>query len=479
MKKWLDKTWAKATAFCLLIAFTVLLTAGIVGIVFLVTEDVYLDGGKRLQEDRYQNYIYREISSVCYYLSDNLTEGRDLNDPALAEDFAQMFANSSCELTVVDKTGKLNNYELIVESPGEDTETFTFADDRTVTVTARLDPDRVKLTYEDILINRLIRWRYGIIALTAVCLICWLISLIFTVSSAGHWHGYEGIHLTWLDRIPADLWLAAFLICIYLLVDSDSDLSIAITVLLVLLFYFFLPAFAAQCKADVVIKNSLTARLCRGILKVFGRIGRALAAIPLVWKTSLCVLLLLAFDCLCIANYWDTEFLVVMLIVNAAVGLFLIYTAAGLRKLQKGGRDLAAGNYDSHIDTGRLFGDFRRHGENLNAIQQGMQRAVEQQMRSERMKTELITNVSHDIKTPLTSIVNYVDLLKKEKIDNPTAREYIEADWSSIFPTIPPSARGRRSACARFRTSPPRSGSRCATDIRPRRSTRRSSVRAF
>ena len=61
----------------------------------------------------------------------------------------------------------------------------------------------------------------------------------------------------------------------------------------------------------------------------------------------------------------------------------------------------------------------------MNRLQSGMESAVQEQMRAERMKTELITNVSHDIKTPLTSIVNYVDLLKKEDIPSPAAQEYI------------------------------------------------------
>ena len=73
-----------------------------------------------------------------------------------------------------------------------------------------------------------------------------------------------------------------------------------------------------------------------------------------------------------------------------------------------------------------LRGPFREHGENLNNIRQGIQHAVEEQMKSERMKTELITNVSHDIKTPLTSIVSYVDLLKKQAMPNDQAREYLE-----------------------------------------------------
>lgn len=69
--------------------------------------------------------------------------------------------------------------------------------------------------------------------------------------------------------------------------------------------------------------------------------------------------------------------------------------------------------------------EFRQHGENLNCIKEGIQLAVDERMRSERMKTELITNVSHDIKTPLTSIISYVDLLEKEQLENEKAAEYI------------------------------------------------------
>jgi signal transduction histidine kinase len=75
-------------------------------------------------------------------------------------------------------------------------------------------------------------------------------------------------------------------------------------------------------------------------------------------------------------------------------------------------------------DTGRLVLDLRRHAEDLNAIGAGMARAVEQRLRGERLKTELITNVSHDIKTPLTSIINYIDLLRQENLPD-RAGEYV------------------------------------------------------
>lgn len=73
--------------------------------------------------------------------------------------------------------------------------------------------------------------------------------------------------------------------------------------------------------------------------------------------------------------------------------------------------------------------ELKRHAANLNSVQQGIQQAVEEKMKSERLKTQLITNVSHDIKTPLTSIVNYVDLLKKEEMPSDSAREYLEC-WT-------------------------------------------------
>ena len=69
--------------------------------------------------------------------------------------------------------------------------------------------------------------------------------------------------------------------------------------------------------------------------------------------------------------------------------------------------------------------ELKRHAANLNSVQQGIQQAVEEKMKSERLKTQLITNVSHDIKTPLTSIVNNVDLLKKEEMPSDAAREYL------------------------------------------------------
>ena len=73
-----------------------------------------------------------------------------------------------------------------------------------------------------------------------------------------------------------------------------------------------------------------------------------------------------------------------------------------------------------------MYWEFKQHADNLNAVGDGIASAVNERMKSEHFKTELITNVSHDIKTPLTSIINYVDLIKKEHITDSKLSEYVD-----------------------------------------------------
>ncbi len=122
----------------------------------------------------------------------------------------------------------------------------------------------------------------------------------------------------------------------------------------------------------------------------------------------------------------DGVFVFAFIIFKVVAALLLVAVIYALQVLFKGGDSLAKGDYSYKVDTKYMLGDFKKHGENLNNINEGVQAAVDEQMKSERMKTELITNVSHDIKTPVTSIVNYVDLLEKENIDHEPEHSYIE-----------------------------------------------------
>ena len=97
-----------------------------------------------------------------------------------------------------------------------------------------------------------------------------------------------------------------------------------------------------------------------------------------------------------------------------------------LKKIKLAAEELASGNLEYKISTEHMLSEFKKHGENMNNIADVLNVAIENRLQSERMKTELISNVSHDIKTPLTSIINYAGLIEKEECNSPKHKEYAE-----------------------------------------------------
>ena len=188
-----------------------------------------------------------------------------------------------------------------------------------------------------------------------------------------------------------------------------------------------------QGRARAVTRSSLllvrAGRLCRRGLKKLGRgLDRLADKLPLFWLAALVFLACCFLEGLTIIAIADGNFGGVFLwfLFKALELAGVIWLVLSFRKLQEGGKELAAGNLDHQVPLTGLKGPFRSHGEDLNHIRDGIRAAVEEQMKSERMKTALITNVSHDIKTPLTSIISYVDLLKKQEMPTQEAKEYLE-----------------------------------------------------
>ena len=162
---------------------------------------------------------------------------------------------------------------------------------------------------------------------------------------------------------------------------------------------------------------------CKGLLAGF---GGAVKKIPLIWKAVVILGGIAVVQFMFFAmNTYDGSSVVVALLWNIVLFLLGIIICLMLKRLQEGARTIADGDLEHRIDTKNLYLDFKEHAECLNRIGEGLSHNVDARLRSERMKTELITNVSHDLKTPLTSIVNYVDLLKKEHLEG-TAAEYVE-----------------------------------------------------
>lgn len=103
---------------------------------------------------------------------------------------------------------------------------------------------------------------------------------------------------------------------------------------------------------------------------------------------------------------------------------YLVKVIDKSKALTEASSDLSKGNFDVVVPED--MGILTPYARNLNNIKEGFRLAVEKEVRSQNMKTELISNVSHDLKTPLTSIITYIDLLKKEDIDEETKKEYID-----------------------------------------------------
>lgn len=129
---------------------------------------------------------------------------------------------------------------------------------------------------------------------------------------------------------------------------------------------------------------------------------------------------------LCCLHWRQDIYLIFLFLLKIAEGIIILFALMQMQKLQEGSKRIAAGELSKPIDTTQMVWEFKKHGENINKVGDGIALAVEERMKSERFKTELITNVSHDIKTPLTSIINYVDLIKKQNIQDNTLQEYVD-----------------------------------------------------
>lgn len=291
--------------------------------------------------------------------------------------------------------------------------------------------------------NRAYDLRYELIAIAVVSLILSILLFVFLMSAAGHRDGSDTITPNFIDRIPFDLFaliIALPGICgVALGVEVADRFAFAnllgllvVFVLLELLLTLFFMSLATRLKLKNVLKSCLIYRALSWCWRFFKKMCRALAALvhalPLLGRAGFVVaaVLLVEFIFICATEHSTGAELFGWFIERAVLLALLVYLLACVKRLRTGASKIAQGDMNYSIDTKYMHGDLLDHANDLNSIRDGISRAVNERMKSEHFKTELITNVSHDIKTPLTSIVNYVDLLSKENIENEKAQEYIE-----------------------------------------------------
>ncbi len=292
-----------------------------------------------------------------------------------------------------------------------------------------------------------VAYRYELIVATVAAALLWIISLIFLLSAAGHKKGEEEIKPNVQDAIPFDLYLVIYVgvvACACVIVSELSYyVTLSQTVFLMLpigtvvgfgLLAALLMTFATRCKIKTLFRNTVCGYVIRFCIKMVKKLWGALMSvirnIPYIW-VQLCVAIVLVAANILLATvalngYGDGFAAFLWLVLQCVAVAAVVYFSICMNKIMQGAKKLAEGQQRTRVATGKMMLHYKDMAENLNHLGEGMERAVAEQVKSERMKTELITNVSHDIKTPITSLINYVDLLKKEEIENETAKEYIE-----------------------------------------------------
>lgn len=278
-----------------------------------------------------------------------------------------------------------------------------------------------------------------------------IVCLVWLTIVAGRSNRDDELHLNWFDAWKTEvaatvvivLWLIPVLLSGSILsltdlfMDLNNDLATlygyynyvmnsipyvigggilaAYTCLMFLVGYLSL---VRRLKAGTMWKNSVLHMIVQFVHQVSINIGS-------VWKVVIIFGgLFLIHGAAQISGH--SVLFVILLPIDIVAFVYLVYQTIGKKKIKQGISQIAHGEIDYKIDTTGLSGEQKEVAELVNVIGIGLNKAVEKSVKNERLKTDLITNVSHDIKTPLTSIINYVELLKQENFEDPKIRRYIE-----------------------------------------------------
>ncbi len=278
-----------------------------------------------------------------------------------------------------------------------------------------------------------------------------ILFFIYLMASVGHREGHEEICLDKFDRWPTEPAalliiggiLAFVFICSWLAtVFAESFftsrqiytvmqiVSVAVSVIIGLIGFFSL---VKRLKAGIVWKNSLLRKVCmtlvrwgKALVRNWPTSGKVTAVIILYWVITIPLCMFITIN-----RFWGSFFLyvtgiIVFVGIQVAAAGVILWAVINRRRILEGVERISGGDLEYVIGDEGMLADDRRLVEAINNIGAGFQDAVDTAVKSERMKADLITNVSHDIKTPLTSIINYVDLMKRENIEDETLTRYLE-----------------------------------------------------
>lgn len=455
------RTFVKFLAFVITTAAMLLTAGSIVFAIFIADENMYSIPQETYRKDFFDN----QANNNAYNIVWNVIRGYD----SRATSYCISNGFRSCVVT------DLTNNEILYSfhsSETDSTETlYSFSYDWLHQYGALYpadylgfkDANKINITIEvadsfniyndyyftDKLISTAYELRHDIYYIAAASFVVMCAGFVFLMCASGRRKGLLEAQPGWGTKIPFDLLSGATALAscaalaIFFELENYHNLLVIligvvlIAIVLAIMLLGWCMSFAVRIKLGAWWKNTITFYVLKFVwsilIKLWKLTGRAmrgivafLRTIPFVWKTSLALAALTVIEFfLILMTAWEPDVLLILWFLEKLVLIpLIIFAVSMLKKLKLAGEAISSGNLEYQVDTRKMFWDFKQHGEHLNRIGEGMTRAVNERVKSEHMKTELITNVSHDIKTPLTSIINYADLIAKEPCDNATITEY-------------------------------------------------------
>ncbi len=452
MKKLLTNTPAKITATLLSYIMVLIFIFSSCMTLLMINYQFYFSDEKTVKSEILTDMAAKEASYICsrlyngedlkgYYKNKNIYyEIIERNSKEVLD------SNFQGQVYIANSTSEYTEYDEVISEVADGVTHWTSIEKYTADVNVYIAEN---MTHNDIfsLVAKIVTIGYKlqyfmiVIAFASCVLSVVLISFLFCACG----HTSEGIRLNYLDLLPLDFYICicALIALFNAVIISETSYnivpSIAVILTIATVDYFialgFLLSCATRVKTGTLLKNTIIYRILRGIKKTFKKpieyLRFTISNFSLIKKTIILIVMIIALELLfmvwtqdMIRHYGGDLVIFAVTVISLIVFAVILYFSVIIQKIKEGGEEISKGNLEHKINTKYMLGDLKKLAEDINCVNNSLQAAVEDRMKSERFKVELITNVSHDLKTPLTSIINYIDLIKNVETHNGKIEEY-------------------------------------------------------
>ncbi len=469
MKYSIKSIYDKISAMIILISVTIIAAGCVLGVHYLNVYQFYDNSGEYARRVAWMDKMKETEAEIEDYLFASLNKDHGKYEKIL-EDYNNKFEKSNVDFFIYDSDGnrilsnRSEDYVFNAENYQFDYEKNYAIGDKTGTIALYLrndltENDSYRVADQFIRIGNSLKYVVIVVLILTISVILVMLSLI--AFGAGEQKEDGQVSVGFIDKLPFDVCtlgfvatLAAAWLCIKLTQIADSNIVLLnvvvffVVIIMVMILLFYLSTFSVRIKLGNLFQNTLIYRFCNLISRKLTRFKRLKkyqkqkkdkiqkkAKNPYYRNLVVAVILLTLVELSVILfflhqdhqNRLNFMYYVFYWVISRVISIPIIVVAAmNLAYAYNTSKRLAEGNLDELGETAFMFKGFRMYNNNLEQIRKEISKSLESEMKNERLKNEMITNLSHDIKTPLTSIISYVSLLKDPNNSPEDEKAYIE-----------------------------------------------------